>query len=112
MARIALGRQRLLTPGNLEARRDGGFAGDSVDAMWRMLQQDEAEDYIVATSVEHAVRELVTIAFAAGGIDDWSEQVRQDDCARGCGADRAVEAAQRRPSIATLLLVARMTSSM
>lgn len=90
----------------------GEFAGDSVDAMWRMLQQDEAEDYIVATGVEHAVRELVTIAFAAGGIDDWSEQVRQDGRARGCGADRAVEAAQRRPSIATLLLVARMTSSM
>ncbi|MBC7590210.1 MAG: GDP-mannose 4,6-dehydratase [Salinibacterium sp.] len=79
VARIALGRQKVLTLGNLEARRDWGFAGDYVDAMWRMLQQDEAEDYVVATGIEHSVRELVTIAFAAVGIDEWSEYVRQDD---------------------------------
>lgn len=78
-ARIALGRQKVLTLGNLEARRDWGFAGDYVDAMWRMLQQDEAEDYVVATGVEHSVRELVTIAFAEVGIDDWTEFVLQDD---------------------------------
>ena len=63
--------------GNLDAKRDWGFAGDYVDAMWRMLQQDEAGDYVVATG-ETPIREALDIAFAHVGIEDWSGYVRQD----------------------------------
>ena len=77
VARIALGRARDLTIGNLEARRDWGFAGDYVDAMWRMLQQPEADDYVVATGEAHSVRDLLEVAF--GVVDlDWQAHVRQD----------------------------------
>ncbi len=55
--------------GNLDAERDWGFAGDYVDAMWRMLQRDEAADYVIATGVAHSVRECVEIAFDQAGID-------------------------------------------
>jgi GDPmannose 4,6-dehydratase len=65
VARIKLGLADKLTLGNLEARRDWGFAGDYVRAMWHMLQQDQAEDYVIATGESHTVRELVEIAFAA-----------------------------------------------
>lgn len=77
-ARIALGLQDELALGNLEARRDWGFAGDYVDAMWRMLQQDQPDDYVVATGVSHSVRDLLDHAFAAAGIDDWAPHVRLD----------------------------------
>jgi len=63
--------------GNLEARRDWGFAGDYVEAMWRMLQQPVADDYVVATGESHSVRELVEIAFRVAGLD-WQARVRQD----------------------------------
>src|SRR5207344_20013 len=63
VARIKLGLADTLTLGNLDARRDWGFAGDYVDAMWRMLQQDEPEDYVVATGQTHTVEHLVQIAF-------------------------------------------------
>ncbi|MBC7724585.1 MAG: GDP-mannose 4,6-dehydratase [Burkholderiaceae bacterium] len=79
VARIALGHQSVLSLGNLEARRDWGFAGDYVDAMWRMLQQDTPGDYVVATGVDHSVRDLVTLAFSAVGIDDWAPFVLEDD---------------------------------
>src|ERR1700710_2390247 len=78
VARIALGLQETLALGNLEARRDWGFAGDYVDAMWRMLQQDEPDDYVVATGETHSIRELLDIAFARVGIDDWTRYVTQD----------------------------------
>ncbi|MGJ7440264.1 GDP-mannose 4,6-dehydratase [Aquipuribacter sp. MA13-6] len=78
VARIALGRQDVITLGNLEARRDWGFAGDYVDAMWRMLQQDEADDYVVATGEAHSIRDLLDVAFAHVGVDDWSDRVVQD----------------------------------
>ncbi|MEP6852820.1 MAG: GDP-mannose 4,6-dehydratase [bacterium] len=78
VARIALGMDKDLTLGNLDAKRDWGFAGDYVDAMWRMLQQPEAGDYVVATGETHAIREFLDIAFARVGIDDWSPLVRQD----------------------------------
>ena len=58
VARISLGLQEDITLGNLDAKRDWGFAGDYVDAMWRMLQQDEADDYVVATGETHSIREL------------------------------------------------------
>ena len=65
VARIALGQATELVVGNLDARRDWGFAGDYVEAMWRMLQQPVADDYVVATGESHAVRDLVEIAFVA-----------------------------------------------
>jgi GDPmannose 4,6-dehydratase len=78
VARISLGLQETLALGNLEARRDWGFAGDYVEAMWRMLQQEEPDDYVVATGETHSIRELLDIAFARVGIDDWSSYVTQD----------------------------------
>ena len=68
-ARIKLGRQDRLKLGNLDAMRDWGFAGDYVEAMWLMLQQDQPDDYVIATGEKHTVRELVEIAFARAGLD-------------------------------------------
>jgi GDPmannose 4,6-dehydratase len=78
VARISLGQQRELVMGNLDARRDWGYAGDYVEAMWRMLQQPEADDYVVATGETHSIRELLDLAFARVGIEDWTPYVRQD----------------------------------
>jgi GDPmannose 4,6-dehydratase len=68
-AAIRLGLARHLELGNLEARRDWGFAGDYVDAMWRMLQQDTPEDYVIATGETHTVREFCELAFSRLGLD-------------------------------------------
>ena len=78
VARIHLGLQQDLELGNLDARRDWGFAGDYVDAMWRMLQQDEADDYVVATGETHSIRELLDVAFRHVGVEDWSGYVKQN----------------------------------
>ncbi|CAJ60428.1 GDP-D-mannose dehydratase, NAD(P)-binding [Frankia alni ACN14a] len=78
VARISLGLQDSLTLGNLESRRDWGFAGDYVEAMWRMLQQETPDDYVVATGVTHSIRELLDAAFGRVGIGDWSGLVKQD----------------------------------
>ncbi|HTL24642.1 MAG TPA: GDP-mannose 4,6-dehydratase [Mycobacteriales bacterium] len=78
VARISRGLQDTLVMGNLEARRDWGYAADYVDAMWRMLQQDEGDDYVVATGETHSIRELLDVAFARVGIDDWTPYVQQD----------------------------------
>jgi len=78
VARISLGLQDDIVMGNLDAKRDWGFAGDYVEAMWRMLQQDEADDYVVATGETHSIHELLDIAFKRVGIDDWSGYVKQD----------------------------------
>ncbi|MEJ3403532.1 GDP-mannose 4,6-dehydratase [Rathayibacter sp. YIM 133350] len=78
VARISLGLQDSLTLGNLDARRDWGFAGDYVEAMWRMLQQDEADDYVISTNETHPIRELLELAFAEVGISDWQRYVKQD----------------------------------
>src|SRR6266581_3148356 len=77
VARIKLGRADTLSVGNLDAQRDWGFAGDYVRMMWLMLQQDRADDYVIATGVSHSVRELVEIAFAHAGLD-WKKHVRID----------------------------------
>ncbi len=69
VARIKVGLQKKLYLGNLEAKRDWGFAGDYVDAMWRMLQADSPDDYVVATGEAHTVRELVEVAFAHVGLE-------------------------------------------
>ena len=78
VARISLGIDDSVTLGNLDARRDWGFAGDYVEAMWRMLQQDEADDYVISTNETHSIGELLDLAFAEVGIDDWSGYVKQD----------------------------------
>ena len=78
VARISLGLQDRLVMGNLDARRDWGFAGDYVEAMWRMLQQDEADDYVISTGETHSIGELLDAAFGAVGIDDWQRYVHQD----------------------------------
>jgi GDPmannose 4,6-dehydratase len=79
VARIKLGLQDTLVLGDLEPRRDWGFAGDYVKAMWLMLQQDEPSDYVVATGRTHSVREFVEAAFRHAGIDDWERYVTQDE---------------------------------
>ena len=78
VARITLGLQDHVALGNLDAKRDWGFAGDYVRAMHLMLQQDEPDDFVVATGETHAVSEFVSLAFAAVGIDDWESYVRID----------------------------------
>jgi GDPmannose 4,6-dehydratase len=77
VARIKLGLADALPMGNLDAQRDWGFAGDYVRAMWLMLQQERAQDYVIATGVSHSVRELVEIAFNRAGLD-WQKYVRTD----------------------------------
>ena len=77
VAAIKLGLADHLSLGNLDACRDWGFAGDYVRAMWLMLQQDEADDYVIATGVSHSVRQLVETAFAHAGLD-WQQHVRTD----------------------------------
>jgi GDPmannose 4,6-dehydratase len=78
VARIKLGLQSEIVMGNLDSKRDWGYAGDYVKAMWLMLQQDQPDDYVVATGTTHSIDELVTLAFAEVGIDDWRPYVRQD----------------------------------
>ena len=77
VARIKLGKQKELRLGNLEARRDWGFAGDYVDAMWLMLQQSEPDDYVVSTGDTRSVRELCEVAFRRVGLD-YRQHVVQD----------------------------------
>jgi GDPmannose 4,6-dehydratase len=79
VARIALGMQKQLALGNLDAQRDWGFAGDYVDAMFRMLQQPHGDDYVVATGKMHSIRDFLDRAFAHVGIDDWSDYVVVDE---------------------------------
>jgi GDPmannose 4,6-dehydratase len=78
VARIKLGLQDELVLGNLDAKRDWGYAGDYVRAMWLMLQHDTPEDFVIATGETHTIREFLDVAFAEVGIDDWSPFVRQD----------------------------------
>jgi len=77
VARIVKGKDTTLALGNLDARRDWGFAGDYVDAMWRMLQQPEPSDFVVGTGETHSVRELCQLAFAHVGLD-WQRYVKVD----------------------------------
>ncbi|WP_328810734.1 GDP-mannose 4,6-dehydratase [Rhodococcus sp. NBC_00294] len=78
VARITLGLQDQIALGNLDAKRDWGFAGDYVEAMWLMLQHDHADDYVISTGETHSIRELLDIAFDEIGISDWSERVHID----------------------------------
>jgi len=78
LARIRLGLQDKIVLGNLDFSRDWGYAGDFVEAMWLMLQQDEPDDYVVATGEAHTGREFLEIAAQIAGYDDWTEIVEQD----------------------------------
>jgi GDPmannose 4,6-dehydratase len=77
VARIKLGKQDKLMLGNRDAKRDWGFSGDYVRAMWLMLQQDQPDDYVIATGETHSVQELVEVAFAHAGLD-WQKHVEVD----------------------------------
>ncbi len=78
VARIKLGLQDDLVLGNLDSKRDWGYAGDYVKGMWLMLQQDQPDDYVLATGETHPISELLDIAFKAVDIDDWKPYVKQD----------------------------------
>lgn len=78
VARIKLGLEKTVTLGNLDARRDWGFAGDYVEAMHLMMQQELPEDYVIATGVAHSIRDLLQTAFTHVGIDDWESLVSTD----------------------------------
>src|SRR5207248_1060010 len=78
VARIKLGLQDDITMGNIDSSRDWGYAGDYVEAMWLMLQQDEPDDYVIATGETHTVREFLDVSFRLAGIDDWGPYVKQD----------------------------------
>jgi GDPmannose 4,6-dehydratase len=78
VARIKLGLQDEIALGTLDTKRDWGYAGDYVKAMWLMLQQDEPDDYVIATGETHTIGDLLDRAFAEVGIDDWTRYVRQD----------------------------------
>lgn len=77
-ARIKLGLQNRLMLGNLESRRDWGFAGDYIEAMWLMLQQEKPDDYVIATGESHSIREFLDETFALAGID-WHDRVDFDE---------------------------------
>jgi GDPmannose 4,6-dehydratase len=77
-ASIKLGLQDKLLLGNLDAERDWGYAKDYVEAMWLMLQQDAAQDFVIATNEGHTVRECVEIAWDEAGLGDWQQHVRLD----------------------------------
>ncbi|CAN5280371.1 hypothetical protein BH09ACT5_BH09ACT5_14330 [soil metagenome] len=64
--------------GNRDSKRDWGFAGDYVQAMWLMLQQEEADDYVISTGETHSIHELLDVAFGEVGITDWKPLVKQD----------------------------------
>jgi GDPmannose 4,6-dehydratase len=78
VARISLGLQDGITMGNIDASRDWGFAGDYVEAMWRMLAQDEPDDYVISTGATHSIRDLLDVAFTRVGIADWEPLVTFD----------------------------------
>jgi len=78
VSRIKLGLTDHITLGNLEAKRDWGYAPDYVKAMWLMLQQDTADDYVIATGETHSIREFLDVAFKYIGIDNWAPYIKQD----------------------------------
>ncbi len=78
VARIKLGRQQFVELGNLDAKRDWGYAKDYVEAMWLMLQQEEPEDYVIATGETHSVREFLDLSCQAAGLDNWENYYRHN----------------------------------
>ena len=79
VAKIHLDLADSITLGNLDARRDWGYAPDYVEAMWMMLQQDKPDDYVIATGKDYSIREFLDYAFGHIGINDWEKYVKQDE---------------------------------
>lgn len=79
VAQIVKGKADRIVLGNLDARRDWGYAPDYTNAMWQMLQQDDANDYVIATGVTHSVAEFAKAAFKAAGIDDWQKYILEEE---------------------------------
>lgn len=78
VAKIKMGLADEIVLGNLDAKRDWGFAGDFVEAMWLMVQQADPDDYVIATGVQHSIRDVVNIAFNEVGISDWEQYIKSD----------------------------------
>ena len=78
VAKISLGLSDSISLGNLEAKRDWGYAPDYVEAMWLMLQQDSPDDFVISTGKSHSIRDLLDIAFTHIGIDNWQNYIKQD----------------------------------
>jgi len=117
-ARISLGLARTLPLGNLEARRDWGFAGDYVDAMWRMLQLDRPEDFVIGTGETRSVRELCDVAFGAVGLDYRQHVVEDPRFIRPAEVDllvadssKARERLEWRPRVGFRELIAMMVEA-
>ena len=79
VAKVYLGYEDHIRLGNLDSKRDWGYSPDYVKSMWMMLQQDEPDDYVIATGIEHTIGEFLDVAFKRVGIDDWSNYVVQDE---------------------------------
>ena len=79
VAKIKLGLEEHLLLGNLDSKRDWGYSPDYVESMWMMLQQDNPDDYVIATGKDHTIREFLDIAFNHVGINNWSKYVKQDE---------------------------------
>lgn len=79
VARISLGKQDKVILGNLDSKRDWGYAGDYVEAMWKMLQQDNPDDYVIATGETHSIEEFAQAAFKVVGIDDWKSHIESNN---------------------------------
>ena len=77
-AKIKLGLEDYITLGNLDSKRDWGYSPDYVESMWMMLQQDAPDDYVIATGVEHSIRDFLSAAFNSVDITDWEKYVKQD----------------------------------
>jgi|TARA_R100000234_G_scaffold111112_1_gene83923 GDPmannose 4,6-dehydratase len=78
VAKIKLGLEDYITLGNLDSKRDWGYSPDYVESMWMMLQQDAPDDYVIATGVEHSIRDFLSAAFNSVDITDWEKYVKQD----------------------------------
>lgn len=108
-----------ITLGNLDAKRDWGFAGDYVDAMWRMLQQDTPDDFVIATGTLHSIRDMLHIAFAHIGIEQWETYIQQDerfmrpsDLPPLCGdATKAKETLDWKPTVSFEQMVTMMVDA-
>ena len=79
VAKVHLGYEDHIKLGNLDSRRDWGYAPDYVECIWLMMQQDEPDDFVIATGVSHSIRDFLDVAFNCVGIDDWSNYVVQDE---------------------------------
>jgi len=79
VAKVHLGYEDHIRLGNLDSRRDWGYAPDYVECIWLMMQQDEPDDFVIATGISHSIRDFLDVAFGCVGIDDWSNYVVQDE---------------------------------